>query len=200
MGMVHRHRGTADGGIALVAPMIETLAGSGPSSALTSLYLALSNLVFFTGRYREMLEAARRAGNLGVLLPILAWAQLERGDSVTAARTAAAAVERTRDQALHLLEALRVQGMVLVRQGQTEEAAHTLTEGREKARSLPYPYAEARILYHLGLLEQERGETEQAQTRLEEALLIFRQLGAGRDVERTEQTRAVLPRSANLAR
>jgi len=41
---------------------------------------------------------------------------------------------------------------------------------------------------------------EQAQERLEGALMIFRRLGAGKDVERTEQELAALEGSADLAR
>ena len=402
MGTAHRHRGTPEEGIALVEPMIETLAGSGPSPALTSLHLALANLVFFTGRYREMLEAARRAGdlaraigderllgeaeerrgvaliilgqpeegrraidgalplieaggdlpvlwralnnvgeackvsgdiggarryteqsveiaerignpdqtafalanlgniltiqgdwhgarealeralalarsgglsasvasalgylgqlslwegdrerashylrealavaeethdrqaqegvhalwagldvlegrpdqavvrleplvsredaNLGLLLPILARAQLESGDSTTAAETAVRCVERTREQALYLIDALRVQGMVLMRQGQNERAAVILTEGLTLARSAPYPYAEAHMLVELGTarpagypLGGSQAVADRAE--LEQALAIFRRLGAKKDIERTKQALAHL--------
>lgn len=68
------------------------------------------------------------------------------------------------------------------------------------AWSLPSPYAEARLLHQLGLLRQQQGEPEQAQERLEGALMIFRQLGARKDVERTEQELAARERSADLAR
>jgi len=139
--------------------------------------------------------------NFGLLLPMLAWTILEMGDSDTAAETAARAVDRTRGQEpLNLVEALRIQGMVLMRQRQVEEADRALQEGLELARSLPYPYAEARILYRVGLLEQQQGEPEQAQERLEGALMIFRRLGARKDIERTEQELAALDRSADLAR
>jgi tetratricopeptide (TPR) repeat protein len=91
---------------------------------------------------------------------------------------AAQAVDRTRgQQPLYLVEALRVQGMVLARKGQPEEADRAFQEGLELARSLPYPYAEARILEQMG-----RGE---------EALMIFQRLGAAKDVERTSPSRPV---------
>ena len=73
---------------------------------------------------------------------------------------------------LPLVDALWVQGKVLQNQGNSGEAVTVLEESLEKARRLPYPYAEARILEQLG----ETGE----------ALAIFRRLGAGKDIERLE--------------
>jgi hypothetical protein len=72
-----------------------------------------------------------------------------------------------------LVEALRVQGMVLQRQGRDAEAAAALKEGVALARELPIPYAEARILEQSG--------------QAKEALEILRRLGAKKDVERIEQ-------------
>jgi tetratricopeptide (TPR) repeat protein len=58
----------------------------------------------------------------------------------------------------------------LGRLGRFEEAAVVLEEGLALARSLPNPYAEARLL-------EQRGERD-------EALAIFQRLGATADVER----------------
>lgn len=63
--------------------------------------------------------------------------------------------------------------MVLQRQGREDEAHTVLTEGLGLARALPYPYAEARVLEEMG--------------RAEEALAIFRRLGATKDAGRLEQ-------------
>lgn len=64
MGMAHRYRGMPEEGIALVQPMLESLAWSGPSPALASLHLALANLAFLVGRYQETRGAAERAGEI----------------------------------------------------------------------------------------------------------------------------------------
>src|SRR5207245_11340733 len=64
LGRAHRYRGTPEEGIALVEPMIDLLGGSGPSSALASLQIALSHLYLLVGRYREMLAAAERGGEI----------------------------------------------------------------------------------------------------------------------------------------
>ncbi len=93
------------------------------------------------------------------------------------------AVKRAREQGemIALADALRVEGMVLTAQGQQEAAGKVLTEALHMARTLPYPYAEARILEGLG--------------RLEEALTIFQRLGAQKDIERTTEALVELSRS-----
>ncbi len=65
---------------------------------------------------------------------------------------------------------------------------------------MPYPYSEARIVVELGLLDHQEGKADQAREQLQEALTIFQRLGAGKDIERTEQVLAALDRSADPAR
>ncbi len=79
---------------------------------------------------------------------------------------------RKTGEILALVDALRVLGMVFTKQGQLEEAGTVFHEGLALARSLPYPYAEARILVEMGALD--------------DALAIFQQLGAAKEVERVE--------------
>jgi tetratricopeptide (TPR) repeat protein len=128
-----------------------------------------------------------------VMLPAtLAWAYLAR-DDVTAADEMAerAASEAVRRQDLvHMVGSLRVQGMVLSRQRRRERAETTFQEALALARTMAYPYAEARILVEYGLLHGQRGEPDPARKRLEEALAVFQRLGAKKDIERTEQALA----------
>jgi predicted nucleotidyltransferase len=93
---------------------------------------------------------------------------------------------------LVLVEALRVQALIALRQEQWGEAARSLEDGVALVRSMPYPYAEARLLDVYGRLHTQKGEPEAARERLEGALAIFRRLGARTDVERTEQAIADL--------
>lgn len=104
----------------------------------------------------------------------LAWAHLRGGDAGRAAELSVRAVERARKtgEILALVNALRVLGMVLVQQGRVEDAGTVLNEGLALARSLPYPYAEARILVEMGTLDA--------------ALAIFQLLGAAMDIERIQ--------------
>jgi tetratricopeptide (TPR) repeat protein len=127
-------------------------------------------------------------------LPVLAWAYLELGDLAQAEHIIEQALRRVRAEQLRLMlvDVLRVQGLILVRREQWDQAANALEEGTALARAMPYPYAEARLLQVHGQLHAEQGEPEQAQERLEAALAIFRRLGARKDVERTEQVLATL--------
>jgi tetratricopeptide (TPR) repeat protein len=120
--------------------------------------------------------------------PILAWAYVEVGAVEQAEQLADEAVRRVRAEAglPLLLWWLEVQGRTLARQGRFEEAAVALQEGLELARSLSYPYDEARILEALG--------------RREEALALFRRLGASKDIERVERELLELDRSADPSR
>ena len=163
----------------------------------------LAELDVLTGGPEEAIRrlqrlAAEEDANLWIL-PSLARAHLEAGGEKRAAEVVAEAIRRARagEQRFHLLEALRVQGMILTRQDQFEEAETAFQEGLELARSLPYPYAEGRILHQLGLVAQRRGEREHARKHLQEARLIFQRLGARKDVERTEQALMAQERSAD---
>ena len=104
------------------------------------------------------------------------------------------------------VNALRVQAMVRICQERWDEAKRALEEGLTMARSLPYPYGEARLLHVYGQMHTQKGEPVPARERLEAALAIFRRLGARKDAERAEQAivalqqpwqggRATIPRS-----
>ena len=85
-----------------------------------------------------------------------------------------------------LAHAIVVRGRVMVAQERWEAARHDLEEGARLAHDMPYPHLEARALYERGIMHGEKGEPHQARERLEEALDIFRSLGARPGVERTE--------------
>jgi tetratricopeptide (TPR) repeat protein/transcriptional regulator with XRE-family HTH domain len=123
------------------------------------------------------------------LLPLMAWAPLESGEVSQAAQMVAQAIARSRAEhrQLYLVDALRVQAMVWIRQQEWKQAAQTLQEGLSLARSMRYPYAEARLLHVYGLMHIQKQEPAAAREWLEAALAIFRRLGAREDVERAEQ-------------
>jgi hypothetical protein len=128
------------------------------------------------------------------ILPVLAWAQLESGDLDAAAATAANAVRRGRTGhcRLGLVQALRVQAMVLIAQERWLVAEQCLEEGLILAQSVPYPHGEGRLLQVYGQLQASKREPQAARERLDAALRIFRRLGARVDAERTEQLLAAL--------
>jgi tetratricopeptide (TPR) repeat protein len=125
-------------------------------------------------------------------LPVLAWAYLEAGDGAHAEQTIGQALRRARAEqlCLMLVDALRVQAMVAARQEHWQEAEQALEEGIALARSMPYPYAEARLLHQSGQLCAQLGQAVAAQQHLEAALAIFQQLGAAKDIEQVERNLA----------
>jgi ATP/maltotriose-dependent transcriptional regulator MalT len=124
-----------------------------------------------------------------LILPTLAWAYLEAGEMREAERTIAQALHhiRAHDMRLLLVEALRVQALILIRQDARQDAEQIMLEGLGLAREMPNPYAEARLLHVYGRLCARQGEPAQARERLDAALAIFRRLGACKDIEQTEQ-------------
>jgi tetratricopeptide (TPR) repeat protein len=131
----------------------------------------------------------------GPILSLLAWAHLELGELAAAEQVAAQALAQMRvdDDRLDLVDALRVQAMVALRQERWTEAEAALREGLSLARDMPYPYAEARLLQVYGELHLHKAEPEPARERLEAALAIFQRLGARRDAVCTEQALSTLP-------
>lgn len=124
-------------------------------------------------------------------LPTLGWAYLElgevdRADGVLSHLLGAAGNRFP----LVLVDALRVQGMVLARRGQQSGAERAFDEAIALARRMEYPYAEAAALYQLGLMEMRRGDRAQALESLIAARTTFERLGAQPDVERTAQVLA----------
>ena len=131
------------------------------------------------------------------MLSALAEAHADSGDAAKAEEAAASAVARARSTRNRVdgVEALRIHAKSLSMQGRPEEAAAALEEALSWARSMPYPYAEAKLAREYGMLRVRESEPEKARKRLSAALEIFYRLGAQKDVERTEQTLRDLDRA-----
>ncbi|HEX5547944.1 MAG TPA: tetratricopeptide repeat protein [Ktedonobacterales bacterium] len=125
------------------------------------------------------------------LLPCLALAYDALGQHAEAERLLTEGISRARAQhyRLALVELLTLHGASLTGQHRLEGAgaARSLDEALALARSMAYPYAEARALYEQGRLRASAREWRQARDRFEDALGIFRRLGARPDIARTEQ-------------
>jgi tetratricopeptide (TPR) repeat protein len=132
------------------------------------------------------------ARNLDVheLWPIVALAHLEMGHLAEAAAAVSQAIDgmRSDDNLLNLVDALRVQALIAIRQVDWALAERALDEGLTHARRMPYPYAEARLLHAYGQLHLQRDERAAARGRLEEALTIFERLGARRHALQVAQS------------
>ena len=128
------------------------------------------------------------------ILPVLAWAYLERGETEQAARTVEEAIRRARPEQLRLslVEMLRVQALVALRQGDWIAAERALEDGLSVARGIGCPYGEARLLHVYGHVCAAAGASGPARERLEAALAIFQQLGARQDSAQVERDLAAM--------
>ncbi|HEX6508947.1 MAG TPA: hypothetical protein VF221_15065, partial [Chloroflexota bacterium] len=129
------------------------------------------------GRLVEHAEAHLAVGNLDRAEEIVAEALARFG---------------SRDDRLRQSELLLVHGMLLARRERWEAAAAVFDEGISLSRGLPYPYLEARMLYQFGTMLVRQDDLEGAAWRLDDALKIFRRLGASKDVARVEQALEIL--------
>jgi transcriptional regulator with XRE-family HTH domain/tetratricopeptide (TPR) repeat protein len=111
----------------------------------------------------------------------LAWVNLELGDSARAEELVAESQSRIAATGwrLWLVDALRVEALIRIRQQRWPEAEVALDEALERARAMPYPYAEAKALWVYGRLEAARGTPKAARERFAQALAICDRLGEG---------------------
>jgi tetratricopeptide (TPR) repeat protein len=129
---------------------------------------------------------------------VLARVHLALGEVDLAAAVVAQVVagERARQHRPALCEALWVRALVAIRQERWAEAEQALREGLELARTIGFPYAEARLLHAWGTLHARRmaspADREQARGRLMEALALFQRLGACGDAEQVARDCRVL--------
>jgi transcriptional regulator with XRE-family HTH domain/tetratricopeptide (TPR) repeat protein len=151
-------------------------------------------------RARARVEAIRRrVGNQPSLydaefLPLLGWAALEVDEEEQAEGLIAAGLERARtsQHRLALVDALRIQAQLCLRQQRWAEADAALEETLLLCRAMPYPWAEAKALYVCGLLHQARGEQQMVREQMEAALAICARLGERLYAEQMEQALAGL--------
>jgi tetratricopeptide (TPR) repeat protein len=113
------------------------------------------------------------------MLPMLAWACIELGDE----RQAEALLDRALPQAeaqhhiLAVLDILRIRALLSTRRERWEEGCQTLEQALVLARSMPHPYAEAKLLYVAGQLQAARRDTPAARENFLAALSNCTQLG-----------------------
>ena len=75
------------------------------------------------------------------------------------------------------IRALEVHGMVLARDGDHDLARAAYQEGLDRARAMPFPYGQARLLHACGLLDRQQQDHAAAHAKFAEALAILERLG-----------------------
>jgi tetratricopeptide (TPR) repeat protein len=120
------------------------------------------------------------------LLAPLAEALTQLGREAEAESAVAEAITRATadDDRIDLAHALRASAALAIRQQRWEDALHTLGQAVDLAREMNYPYGHADYLSMYGSVFKQRGAVEEARQWFQEALTIFRRLGAKKDVER----------------
>lgn len=196
-GWMELASGTWDQAALLLERCIAMTGGTGDLQALRWASGLMAELDLMNGRpqpaHDRLISLLDRPGlqelDVTFLLPRLAWALLELGEEAQALSVATEAVERARVQHYHLAlaDALRVQGVVMAVDRKWEQVEPLFEEAVSVARSMPYPYAEARALFEWGRVLDEKGEPGKARKRLQDALAIFRRLGAIPYIERTKR-------------
>ncbi|HEX6818184.1 MAG TPA: AAA family ATPase [Ktedonobacterales bacterium] len=134
------------------------------------------------GRYsdaRVHLEATHDVGHNrpGMQMATYAWALLELGEILRAELLVSQSLAVLTGDLHSRTTAQRIQAMIYTRQERWDEAQASVESALGLARSLRYPYGEARTLYVAGLLRQAQGDPDGARAYLEEALSICESLG-----------------------
>jgi len=96
------------------------------------------------------------------------------------------------------IRALEVHGMVLARDGHHDLARAAYQEGLDRARTIRFPYAQARLLHAYGLLDRQRRDHGAAHAKFAQALVILERLGADNDADRLRRAIADTPPSEDL--
>jgi tetratricopeptide (TPR) repeat protein len=149
--------------------------------------------------YRDLLrahpdEALRRLEHAGEehtrTLYLRAWGHLDASELKQAVTTIdrCIAIAKQQSSNLDLCEAWIVRGRISARQNRVEKAVDSFREAVALARSMPCPFVEGRALFEWGQMLSARGKLEAARELLEQALRIFKRLGARRFVEQAERS------------
>ncbi|WIG59112.1 MAG: hypothetical protein OJF49_001859 [Ktedonobacterales bacterium] len=187
LGQQYLATGEHERGVQHLHEAVARAEGSGDLQALRWAQSALAEDELLAGRpeaARARLTPLRggqdeQAGMVTYLLPYLAWAELELGEEDAAGEIVAECVARATSEhiRLALVDALRVRALLAMRAGREAEAATTLEEALTLARAMPYPYAEAKLLYTYGLLAVQQGMADAARERFDAARTLLGRLG-----------------------
>ncbi len=137
----------------------------------------------------------QQEGVVTYLLPYLAWAALDLGKASEAEELLAQCLSRATNELIRLAQAdaLRVRVLQHTRQGRYDDAEQTLETALALSREMPYPYAEAKLLYAGGLLAQAENKSDQARERFQRAESAFHALGERLYLPHVERALASLP-------
>jgi transcriptional regulator with XRE-family HTH domain/tetratricopeptide (TPR) repeat protein len=128
---------------------------------------------------RSIAPGEGKPDGAGSNLALLAWAELEAGDTIRAHQTLARAeqlVAAQRNPAA-LVDIERVAALMTQREGRWDDALRSLERCLAIAQEAPYPYAEAKARYLYGQAYAATGRQEEAREQYTRALAICERLG-----------------------
>jgi tetratricopeptide (TPR) repeat protein/transcriptional regulator with XRE-family HTH domain len=133
--------------------------------------------------------------SVNVLLWILAEGHVELGHADEAEAIIASTMRRAAeaDQLTVITELTRVRAILRSRQGRWDESRADFDEAIAHAKEMQYRFAQARCLYSWGVMETGAGNLERARELLNEASVIFGELGDRVYAERVKTALSVLP-------
>jgi tetratricopeptide (TPR) repeat protein/transcriptional regulator with XRE-family HTH domain len=173
-------------------------------AALRQAQSALAEQELLEGRHQDALArleplldpTSRTTGEAMAILRFTAWAHLEAGEVARAEELVLEGIVRATSRKLRpmLVHLLRVKALVELRRGADgrREAEAALEEALRLCRAMPYPYAEAKVLYTYGLAHAQWGEPLRARERFVAAQAILDRLGERQYAAHIERTLANL--------
>jgi tetratricopeptide (TPR) repeat protein/transcriptional regulator with XRE-family HTH domain len=149
-------------------------------------------------RLEPVINFSNKEHAMTEVLHLLAWAYLDLRDAARAEGVVSTGLARARPDKRwsYVVELLRVQAMIQLRQSHWSAAEAALEETLTLARDVSFYYPEAKALYTYGQLHTFRGEHQQARQKFEAALAILRRLGERMYAEHIERALATLESSA----
>lgn len=199
-GMLCLARGDDDAGERHLAEAVALGERSGDLQALRWAESALAEHDILNGRTasaRDRLEPlldrpGQQEGMVTYLMPYLAWAYFDLDDLPRAHTVHAECLARATSERIRLaqVEALRIGALLAQHENDPEEALRLCDEAVALARSISYPYAEAKALYTSGELFSRQGDAASAHERLLAAQAICTRLGERAYAARIEQALA----------
>ena len=173
--------------------------GRRPQPGLAQLRLAQGDSAAAAGAIRRVVEDATDRRTRSRLLPAFVEIMLAAGD-LPAARAAAddlSAIAAVFDSPFLRAASAHALGAVLLAEGDARAALAALHDGWDQWSQLDAPYEGARTRLLMALACRHLGDSDTADLEFEAAIRVFRDLGAGPDLARSQQlARPNAPRAA----
>ncbi len=167
---------------------LDLAAAAGYRQMVDYAQVQLATLDVLEGRPRSALERLdlppehRTVPGFGLLVPVLA--HLAQGEDRRAVEIAGATTRRVLswNQPDILVDTWRVYATALLAEGEMEQAEQILEQCIELARTIPYPYSEARALVQVASIRRRQRRSYEAKRLVADAVAIFERLGAEGDL------------------